>query len=389
MARRIVVVGAGIFGVTGALALRKRGDDLTLIDPGPIPHPLAESTDVSKVVRMDYGSDETYAEMGERALAGWREMNARSGAEPQLFHETGVAFLTRSTMSAGGFEHESFELLRRRGHALERLDARAISARFPAWNTDRFVDGYYNPEGGWAESGAVVARLVEDARSSGVAVRASNAFAQLLERGGRIAGVVTRTGERIEADVVVFAGGSWTPSALPWLSSAFRTVGQPVFLLAPEDRSPYEASRFPVFGADIARTGWYGFPATRDGLVKVANHGRGRAMHPESPERVVKDEEIATLRAFLRETFPRLEGARIDRSRICVYCDTWDEHFWIAPDPERPGLVVATGGSGHAFKFAPLLGELIADAVDGRVFPRFRWRPEIRPARGEEAARHR
>ncbi|MCA1595892.1 MAG: sarcosine oxidase, partial [Chloroflexi bacterium] len=77
-------------------------------------------------------------------------------------------------------------------------------------------------------------------------------------------------------------------------------------------------------------------------------------------------------------------------TRVCLYTDTWDGHFWIAPDPDRPGLVVATGGSGHAFKFAPVLGEIIADAVEGHEnasLDRFRWRPEVRPARSDEAAR--
>ena len=60
----------------------------------------------------------------------------------------------------------------------------------------------------------------------------------------------------------------------------------------------------------------------------------------------------------------------------------------IAPDPERDGLVVAAGGSGHGFKFAPVLGDIIADGVDGAVVPKFRWRPEVRPTRGEEASRH-
>jgi len=73
---------------------------------------------------------------------------------------------------------------------------------------------------------------------------------------------------------------------------------------------------------------------------------------------------------------------------VCVYCDTRDGHFWIAPSPACEGLVVATGGSGHGFKFAPLLGEWIADALDGTVEPRFRWRPEIGVSH-EEAARHR
>jgi glycine/D-amino acid oxidase-like deaminating enzyme len=77
-------------------------------------------------------------------------------------------------------------------------------------------------------------------------------------------------------------------------------------------------------------------------------------------------------------------------TRVCLYCDTWDGHFWIARDPGREGLVLATGGSGHAYKFAPRLGALSADAVEGRendYSRKFRWRPEIHPEQNEEAAR--
>ena len=113
-------------------------------------------------------------------------------------------------------------------------------------------------------------------------------------------------------------------------------------------------------------------------------------MHPESPERIVTAEETEHLRAFVAATFPRLAGAKIVYTRICLYCDSWDGHFWIAHDPDRPGLVVATGDSGHAFKFAPALGRLIADVAEGRGEPlheRFRWRPGVRPPRSEEAMR--
>ena len=100
--RPAAVVGAGVFGVTAALALRRRGYSVTLIDPGPLPHPLAASTDISKVVRLDYGPDADYTALMERALDGWREWNA-VWPEP-LFHETGIAFLCRAPMSPGGFE---------------------------------------------------------------------------------------------------------------------------------------------------------------------------------------------------------------------------------------------------------------------------------------------
>jgi len=96
------------------------------------------------------------------------------------------------------------------------------------------------------------------------------------------------------------------------------------------------------------------------------------------------------LRSFLGATFPTLRDAPIVATRICLYCDSWDGHFWIARDPARPRVVVAAGDSGHGFKFAPVLGPLIADVVEDRPDPiqrRFRWRPGIRPARSEEAAR--
>jgi glycine/D-amino acid oxidase-like deaminating enzyme len=149
---------------------------------------------------------------------------------------------------------------------------------------------------------------------------------------------------------------------------------------------------FPVFGADITTTGYYGFPINRDGVVKIANHGTGREMSPDSPERVVTAEDESNLREFLASTFPALTDASIVYTRVCMYCDTHDGHFWIARDPEREGLVVAAGDSGHGFKFAPVLGEIIADAVEGKDNPllnKFRWRPEVRAGSGSDAARSR
>ncbi len=365
-----IVVGGGIFGVTAALALRARGHDVTVLDP-EIPHPLAESTDISKVVRIDYGADEDYTALGERALEGWRQWNARWPTP--LFHETGVTFLSRAPLQPGGFEHDSYAVLTRRGHPIERLDADAIADRFPAYRRGTYVDGYFNPVGGWAESGAVVARLAAEAAAAGVMFR-REALASL---------------DQISADLIVVCAGAWVPLLVPDLATALRAIGQPVFHLRPADPSLFEAARFPVFGADISRTGYYGFPANRDGIVKIANHGTGTQIAPNAAERAVPEAAETALRAMLADSFPALADAPIVYRRLCVYCDTADENFWIARDPTRPNLVVATGGSGHAFKFAPVLGELIAAIALGEPHPlasKFRWRPEA--PRAFEAARH-
>ena len=376
----ILVVGAGIFGVTAALELRRRGAEVTLVDTGQVPNPLAESTDISKAVRMDYGADEDYCAQMERALAQWRDS--------RFFHSTGVLYLSRGPMRPGGFEHDSFQMLTRRGHPVERLGPAQIQARFPAWNSELFVDGYFNPEGGWAESGQVVAELAAKARAAGVRLLEGTRVERLLTHGTRVVGAASAS-SRIEADEVVVTSGAWTTQLVPKLSGCFKSTGQPVFHLRPHHPSRFAAARFPTFGADIATTGYYGFPLHPSGLVKIAHHGPGREVAAGASPEVPEFQEQA-LRSFLSEAFPELATANIDARRTCVYCDTRDEHFWIARDPEAQGLTVAAGGSGHAFKFAPLLGGWIADAVEGVPNPdlqKFRWRPEIAPARGEEAAR--
>src|SRR5438132_158975 len=163
---RVLVAGAGVFGVTAAIELRERGHAVRLLDPGPLPHPLAASTDISKVVRLEYGGDEIYTALAERSIEGWRRWNRDLGLA--LYHETGLLLLRKTPLAAGSLEQDSFELLSRRGHRLEMIDASAVRARFSAWNADRYAHGTYDAEGGFVESGRVIARLVEEARKLGV-----------------------------------------------------------------------------------------------------------------------------------------------------------------------------------------------------------------------------
>src|SRR5262245_40359997 len=132
----VIVVGAGVFGLSSALALRARGCVVTVVDPGPIPHPRAASTDLSKAVRADYGRDDLYTDWMLEALPRWRAWNERWGRE--LFHETGVAFLSGRPPQPGGFEHESARRLIARGIPVELLRGEEITRRFPQWAKNRF-----------------------------------------------------------------------------------------------------------------------------------------------------------------------------------------------------------------------------------------------------------
>jgi glycine/D-amino acid oxidase-like deaminating enzyme len=388
---RIIIVGAGINGVTAAIELKKRSHEVVLVDPGPLPHPFAASTDISKAVRAAYGADEDYTALAERSIKLWRQWNEEFGTE--LYHEVGVMFVRQRKIEWGDFEHESLKLLEKRGLKVARMDTPQLWKRFPAWNPELYKDGVLEIEAGYAESGRAVATLIDRAKSIGVELRTGSRFVCLDEDDDRVKGIVLEEWHRsavIPGDLVVMAVGAWTPYLLPFTRTFFRATGQPVFHLKPSKPEIYAPERFPVFGADITTTGYYGFPINRDGVMKIANHGPGREMSPDSPNRVVTSEDETNLREFLASTFPTLADAPVVHTRVCMYCDTHDGHFWIARDPEREGLVVAAGDSGHGFKFAPVLGEIIADATEGKGNPllqKFRWRPEVRTGSGTDAAR--
>jgi glycine/D-amino acid oxidase-like deaminating enzyme len=202
-----------------------------------------------------------------------------------------------------------------------------------------------------------------------------------------VTGIVTAKGEREHGDVVLVAAGAWTPSLVPDLTDTMWSVAQPVFHLKPDDPSAWRPPRFTVWAADIATTGWYGFPANAAGIVKIANHGPGRRVHPDAA-RVTRPADEDHLRKFLRESIPALAASPLAMSKTCLYCDSFDGDFFIGRDPNHPGLAVAAGDSGHGFKFAPVLGDVIADAIEersSRFTSRFAWR--TRDGRKAENAR--
>lgn len=385
---RIVIVGAGVFGAAAALELRRRGRAVLLLERGVVPHPDASSTDVSKVVRPDYGADEVYTEMALEALDIWEEWGRTE--DPSPWHPDGFLVLAGSRMAPGGFEWESRRLLRERGVQLEAVDADALRRRHPAWNAARYPEGYLNPRAGWAESAVVVERLVERARRAGADVRTGIEVERVdTAPDGAVRGVRLRDGERVAARSVVVAAGAWTPALLPDLSNRLWATAQYVVHLHVADPAAWSAPDFPTWAADVARTGWYGFPALPDGRLKIGHHGPGRRLAPDepAPDRVPAEHE-EHLRDFLEGSLPALVDAPVAGSRVCLYCDTFDGDFWIARDPVRSGLTVAAGGSGHGFKFAPLLGPLIADAVEGREnrwAARFAWRSREDRVRAEPA----
>jgi glycine/D-amino acid oxidase-like deaminating enzyme len=387
-----LILGAGIFGITTAVELCKKKYPVAVINPGKIPHPLAESTDISKIIRMEYGTDEEYMDMAAECIIKWREWN--DFFHDKLYHETGFLLLSQRTFDpeSKGFESASYDNLLKRGYNPERINREKLSKKFPAFDHKKYSDGFYHTIGGFAESGRVMETLTKYAVQLGADVYEDQTAVELIIKDNKVEGVKTKEGETFHSGNVIVCAGNLAPFLVPGLSPYMKITGHPVFHIKPTHPELFLYPDFTVFAADISQTGWYGFPLhPKEKVVKIANHGIGfEIKDPENDERVVYENDIANLRKFLKESIPSLAKDPIVYTRRCCYTDTLDGHFWIDNHPEIQGLTIGSGGSGHGFKMGPVIGEMIAAKAEGdnhKWSSRYNWRHITSKTGNKEEAR--
>jgi sarcosine oxidase / L-pipecolate oxidase len=200
---------------------------------------------------------------------------------------------------------------------------------------------------------------------------------------------------------VVIACGGWTPSLLPSVDDLLETTaGSVLAIRLPEHRrdlwDKYAPESFPVWDFNMGSYvpcqtvgGIYGLPRTPEGIVKIAfrgakwtNYSRERAdgrplSYPKTDVKAISAEAMRVIRAFCRENLPDLLDLQLEYARLCWYTDSVNNSFLIDRVPGVDNIIVASGGSGHGFKFLPVLGSHIADVIehkDTEYTRMFAWR---------------
>ena len=331
-----VVVGAGVFGVSTARELVRRGWDVRVVEQYAAGNARSASGGDTRLMRFSHGDVEWYTLMARRALDLWRALEAETGV--QVFEPVGLAWFETGD---DDFTRRSEATLRRLGIACERLTPEESRRLYPSLGGDDLRSTLYEPEAGvlWAR-----------------------AATRLLARGLTIEVGRAAPAAAPEADVVLWACGAWLPKLFPEL------VDQRI-------------SRRDVFFAGVDGT-WSGTPGFCDyagpyyghgelgGLgLKFAWDGPGAEVDPDELERLPDGESERLAREYLARRFPALAGAPVVGARVCQYDLTADTHFLFDRHPEREGWWLLGGGSGHGFKHGPALAEYVADCLEGRREP--------------------
>jgi monomeric sarcosine oxidase len=351
----IVIIGAGVMGAAAACEVARRGAQVALIDQARLPNPRAASTDHSKVFRFAY-PDQFYAGLAVDALAGWRAIEAETGA--QLLTPTGLLLMGQAEST---FERETAAALRALNLDAEMMTSVEAAARFPQFNPAAFAHAAFDPSGAITHAERAVQTMIALARQRGATVIEAARVTGIEQTAGANVKIATDVEEAIECRRAMVATGPWTRRALPALADTLVTTRQEVVYFEPRaDREAFAVGRFPIF-IDFG-SGFYGFPIHHAGAIKVGNHHRGRSVEMDD-DQAVGDDFIARCREFFAEFVPALADADVRETRVCVYNNTPDEDFIVDWHTEMENVLLVTGFSGHGFKFGPVIGRISAELL--------------------------
>ncbi len=341
-------MGAGVFGAAIADRLAGEGFVVTLVERAEPGHEGAESGGESRLIRCAHGADELYTSSARRARELWLELRE------DLIVPSGVAWFARRR---DGWETDSEQMMRGLGIPVERLAPEAGAELFPSLETGDLAFVLWEPEAGVLRAAEATRALAERARGRG---------AKLVRGEARPdADAVAVGGERLEADLVVWACGAWLAGLFPWPVDLRVTLQEVTFFEAP---TRWEVPGFVDYDGAV-----YGCGPLDGYGMKVAIDEDGPPVDPSRRPAAAREATIAKAREYLGYRFPALAGAPLQRARTCHYSLSGDLGFILDRHPEHGKVWIMGGGSGHGFKHGPAFAEHAVAAMTGAAEPEPRW----------------
>ncbi len=367
-----IVVGLGALGSALLGELARSGYKVLGIDRHLPPHNHGSSHGNTRLIRKAYFEDERYIPLLTRAYRGWDALAQRTHTD--LLRRTGLLvygekpdLLTK--LEEQGKKHE-IEL-----HTLSLKQARQ---KAPGIHFPNAGAALFEPDAGYLRAESCIEAMLEDASQGGATLRPGRTLESWTptSQGFQIDCAVQNQSETYQTQSLFFATGAF-PIPGPLGASEDRALWPfPLRLFRapqfwfPATQELNEASGLPCFAFDVPEGFFYGFPANETHGLKVAPYEPTYAL--EDPTQMAsltyRSSEIKELNTVVQRFFPQVDRSLVT-SKMCMYALSPDENFLLDEHPEFPGLFLLGAGSGHAFKFAPALAEIMRERLENRVLP--------------------
>lgn len=357
----VIVAGVGGMGSATIFELARRGLRVLGIEQFDLVHVLGSSHGHTRVIRKAYYEHPNYVPLLHRAYERWYDLEQQTGK--RLLVECGCLNIgPESSELIQGVRHACAE------HKLpvEQLAAADIRRRYPPLQFDEPYVGILEREAGFLYVEECVRAHIEAGSRFGATIRPNETVIQWTCSGGGVSVETDR--DTYHAGRLVITAGPWATNLLAQLRVPLTVMRQVPHWFGTTDDAWFRRDRFPIYMADTPGGYYYGVPVIDANGHKIARHyGQPELSGPEHIAREVRAEDETDVRAFLSRHVPAANGPRRHAS-VCIYTLTPDRHFILDRHPEHEQIAIAAGFSGHGFKFATVVGEIMADfAESGRT----------------------
>ena len=355
-----IVVGAGSMGMAAGWFLAKAGQKVLLLDPGDPPHDRGAHHGETRLIRHAYGEGAAYVPLALRAHELWFELEKESGVA--VFERTGII---NAAPEGDPFITEVQRSASVHGLGLERMSGGEANRRWPAWRLPPDFAVCFEPDAGVLYCERAVSAMRRLASRAGATLRPDTPVSHIEPSGNGDVTVIAASGESFTGRKAIVCAGKSTrrlvePLGMPLpvtrVRKSFAWFDAAAQLFAPDV--------FPGF-AVLTELGFhYGFPDLQGKGLKAGRHDGGHPVEADAELAPFSLADRQDIEGFLRRHLPG--SGQLRQGRTCEYDITPDEHFIVDRVPGCPQVQVATGFSGHGFKFAPAIGEALAQrAVAG------------------------
>lgn len=355
-----VVLGIGGVGSAALFHLAARGLRVLGIDRFLPGHDRGSSHGQTRLIRKAYHEHPAYVPLVERAYSLWRELEELSGRS--LYRQVGILEVgpEEGTVVPG-------VLASARQHRLEveRLDAETLRRRFPGFCVPPEFAAVFEAQAGYLFVEDCTRAHVDQALVRGAKLRIGAEVRSWEADGGAVR--IRLDDGAIHAGRLLIAAGAWAGTLLADLRVPLEVVRKSLYWFDAPEEIYGERRGGPGFIFETGDGNFYGFPFIAGQGLKCAEHTGGVSVaDPLAVSRLPLAQETRRVQQFLARYLPRVSPEPTNFA-VCLYTLSPDRNFIVDRHPAHPAVCFAAGLSGHGFKFASVLGEVLADfAVSGR-----------------------
>ena len=354
-----IVIGAGGMGSATAYHLAKLDADVLVLEQFQRGHTFGSSHGETRIIRFFYDKP-FYTELMKTAYSEWRDLEAVSGK--QFLFITGSVNLGKSGNPYVISVRQSLDTA---GVESEWWDTEQLAGKFPQFQVSKDLDILWQKDTGFLCASECVLTHLQLAEQYGANVCEKTPVTR-IDWQADVPTVYTEDNQ-FRGRKIIVAAGAWTSSLLKELNLPLTVTKQQVCYYKPSNIAMFEPKRFPVFTEITTENEFmYGIPSFGRNGVKVARHGMGQTVSPDTCNRTPNSDYIQRMDSYLRERIPEL-GNTV-HAEVCLYTETPDEDFIIDAYPRCPDILIAAGFSGHGFKFCSLVGRIMSElALTGKT----------------------